>query len=99
MNAPRSFLRRLKLRYVLFIALLLSGIVPLAISGVVLMKQSEEILQNAERDYLIRKAGALSREVNTSLVAARRQLQQLGSSLLATPGPESVAGRLRAPWV
>lgn len=99
MNAPRSFLRRLKLRYVLFIALLLSGIVPLAISGLVLMRQSEEVLQNAERDALIRKAGVLSREVNGSLVGTRRQLQQLGAALLVAPGPDSVAERLRAPWV
>jgi len=103
MTVRRSFLRRLKLRYVLFIALLLSGIGPLAISGLVLMKQSEAILQSAERDDLIHKADVLAREVNDSLVGVRRQLQQLGSALLMAPGPplpaSPMAERLGSPWV
>src|SRR4051812_28913704 len=102
MTTRRSLLRRLKLRYVLFIALLLSGIIPLAISSTVLMRQSESVLQDAERDSLIGRAGTLSREVGEALVASRRQLQQIGAGLFAGPSAgaaETVAGRLRAPWV
>ena len=57
----RSILRSLKLRHALLLALLLSGIIPLAISSFLLIQKNEEVLRDAERDYLIRKAGALSR--------------------------------------
>jgi putative nucleotidyltransferase with HDIG domain len=98
MTAPRR-LRRLKLRYVLFLALLVPGIAPLVISSVLLITNNQEIFQNAERDYLIQKAGALSREIDEFLAFHRRQLAQLGRGALAPEGPAAPAERLREPWI
>ena len=107
--------RRLKLRNVLLIVLLLSGIIPLAISSVLLILQNKELLRDTEQDYLIRKAGSLSREVTSYLVTVRRQLSQAGDGVLAPPAaapaipvtpadvataaPSQIAERLREPWV
>jgi HD-GYP domain-containing protein (c-di-GMP phosphodiesterase class II) len=93
----RSILRRLKLRHALLLALLLSGIIPLAISSFLLIQKNEEVLRDAERDYLIRKAGALSREVSSYLIAIQRPLKELGNGLLAAGAPGSEA--LHEPWV
>ena len=106
--------RRLKLRNVLLIVLLLSGIIPLAISSVLLIHQNQQLLRETEREYLIRKAGSLSREVTSYLVTMRRQLNQAGDGVLAPPSaapavptvpvtaataPSQIAERLREPWV
>jgi HD-GYP domain-containing protein (c-di-GMP phosphodiesterase class II) len=105
MKTRRRLFRRLKLRHVLLVALLLSGIIPLAISSALLIHQNQQILGGTQRDYLIHKAGSLSREVNSYLVTVRRQLTQLGESVLGPPGPAGalgaaeVPGRLREPWV
>ena len=45
MTNRRPLLRRLKLRHVLLVALLLSGIIPLAISSFMLIPQSQQVLQ------------------------------------------------------
>ena len=100
MTPPRRrLLRRIKLRYLLFLALLVPGIVPLVISSVLLIHNNQEIFQNAERDDLVQKAGALSREVDEFLGFHRRQLAQLGRGVLAAPGPAAVADRVREPWI
>src|SRR5947199_1819236 len=99
MTSRRSLLRRIKLRYVLFFALLLSGIIPFTISSLVLIVRDQEVLENKEREYLIGEAGTLSREINGYLVAVRRQLTQLGGGLLLPPGPPGPADRLHEPWV
>ena len=99
MTPRRSFLRRLKLRHALLLALLLSGIIPLAISSFLLVQKNEEVLRDAERDYLIRKAGALSREVRSHLLAIEGPLRELGSGLLVAPGAPSITDRLREDWV
>jgi putative nucleotidyltransferase with HDIG domain len=99
MTTRRKLLRRLKLRHVLLILVLLSSTVPLLISSALLIPKAKEVLQDAERDYLTRKALALSREIDTDLVTMRRQLAQLGSGLLLVPGGGDVASRLREPWV
>lgn len=99
MTNPRSLFRRLSLRSVLFFVLLLSGILPLVLSGALLLLQNRGLLQNAERDVLIREVGALSRQVDADLVATRRELTLVGKVLLATPGPEDVLTRLDQPWV
>ncbi|HYH46492.1 MAG TPA: HD domain-containing phosphohydrolase [Thermoanaerobaculia bacterium] len=100
MTLPRRpLLRRLKLRYVLFLALLLPGILPLVISSVLLIHNNQEIFQNSERDYLTQKAGALSRRVDEFLGFHRRQLAQLGRGVLAPAGPAAPAERLREPWL
>jgi HD-GYP domain-containing protein (c-di-GMP phosphodiesterase class II) len=99
MESRRSLLRRLKLRTVLVVALLLSGIIPLGISSALLIRQSNTVLRDTERDNLTGEAKSLSLEVNSNLVAIRRQLAQLGEGLLAAPGPEAPAARLREDWV
>ncbi|HYU31981.1 MAG TPA: HD domain-containing phosphohydrolase [Thermoanaerobaculia bacterium] len=99
MTSRRPILRRLKLRHVLLIVLLLSGIIPLAISSGMLIPQSKQVLRDAERENLIRRAGDLSRDVDTYLASFRQQLTQLGTGLLLSPGPPVVADRLREPWV
>lgn len=99
MTNSRSLFRRLSLRSVLFFVLLLSGILPLVLSGALLLLQNRGLLQNAERDVLIREVGALSRQVDADLVATRRELTLVGQVLLATPGSEDVLTRLDQPWV
>ena len=83
----RSLLRRLKLRTILVVALLLSGIIPLGVSSVLLISQSNKALVNTERDNLTAEASSLSQEVNSYLIAVRRQLAQLGNGILMAPGP------------
>jgi len=95
----RSLLRRLKLRTILVIALLLSGIIPLGVSSVLLISQSNKALVNTERDNLTAEASSLSREVDSYLADVRRQLAQLGNGILMAPGPDDVAARLSQPWV
>jgi len=99
MTQRRSLLRRIKLRYVLFVALLLSGIIPFTLSSLVLIVRDQEVLENKERESLISDAGTLSREINAYLVAIRRQLTQLGGGLLLPPGPAAPADRLHEGWV
>ncbi len=99
MESRRNLLRRLKLRTILVVALLLSGIIPLGISSVRLILQSHKVLRNTERDNLTSEAGALSQEVNSHLIAIRRQLTQLGDSILLAPGPQESEARLLEPWV
>jgi putative nucleotidyltransferase with HDIG domain len=99
MTTRRKFLRRLKLRHVLLILVLLSSSVPLLISSGLLIPKAKEVLQDAERDYLTRRALALSGEIDTYLVTVRRQLAQLGTGLLLAPGAADLAERLHEPWV
>jgi putative nucleotidyltransferase with HDIG domain len=99
MTTRRTLLRRLKLRYVLFAVLLLSGIIPFTISSFFLFGRDQEMLENKEREYLIAKAGTLSREVDAYLAGVHRRLDQLGSGLLLPPGPADVETRLHEPWV
>ena len=99
MKTSRSFLRRLKLRTVLVVALLLSGIIPLGISSALLIQQSLDVLKNTERDNLTNEAKSLSLGVSSYLVSVRRQLTQFGNGVLVAPGPADTAERLLEPWV
>jgi HD-GYP domain-containing protein (c-di-GMP phosphodiesterase class II) len=99
MKAFSALLARLKLRYLLFLLLLLAGIVPLAISSALLTRQNREILETQEKSHLTRSAEALSLELNDYLVSLKKQLHLLGASLRAVPQPAQLEGRLRAPWV
>jgi len=67
-----------KIRNILFLLLLLTGIVPLAISGVLLVRQNSEIFETQEKSSLARSAMFLSIGLNDYLVEARRNLEQLG---------------------
>src|SRR6187431_2263522 len=100
MTTPRrSFLRRLKVRHALLLVLLLSGIIPLLVSSFLLIQKNQEVLRNSERDFLIRKAGVLAKEVSAYLETVQRPLRELGNGLLVAPGAPSMADRLREPWV
>src|SRR4051794_25634321 len=95
----RSLLRRLKLRTVLVVALLLSGIIPLGISSYVVLSEARKVLADSERDNLTDEAKALSVEVDSYLAGIRRQLSLFGTSLLLAPGPEDATARLQEPWM
>ncbi len=99
MTPRRSLLRRLKLRHALLLALLFSGIIPLAISSFLLIQKNQQVLRDAERDYLIRKAGALAKEVSAYLLVVQQPLKELGNGILVAPGAPLLADRLRKPWV
>ena len=100
MTTPsRSFLRRLKVRHALLLVLLLSGIIPLLVSSFLLIEKNREMLRNSERDFLIRKAGVLAKEVSAYLGTVERPLRELGNGLLVAPGAPRMADRLREPWV
>lgn len=99
MQNRRSLLRRLKLRTVLVVALLLSGIIPLGISSYVVLDEARKVLADSERDNLTGEAKSLSVEVDSYLSGMRRQLSQFGSSLLLAPGPDDATARLQEPWV
>jgi len=99
MTSRRKLLRRIKLRHVLLVLVLLSSVVPLLISSALLIPKAKEVLQDAERDYLTRRALALSREIDTYLGTVRRQLAQVGAGLLLVPGAPDIATRLHEPWV
>jgi HD-GYP domain-containing protein (c-di-GMP phosphodiesterase class II) len=100
MTTPsRSFLRRLKVRHALLLVLLLSGIIPLLVSSFLLIQKNQEVLRDSERDFLIRKAGVLSKEVSAYLDTVQRPLRELGHGLLVAPGAPRMADRLREPWV
>jgi putative nucleotidyltransferase with HDIG domain len=95
----KPLLRRFKLRHVLLVLVLLSSVLPLVISSALLIPKAKEVLEDAERDYLTRRAEALSREIDTYLVTVRRQLTLLGSGILLAPGPADLTARLHEEWV
>lgn len=91
--------RRLKLGHLLFLCLLLSGIIPLAISSALLIQQNRGLLVEQERRFLAQSAASLSQGLEGRLGALRRQIQQCGEAFAAMPGPAAVAERLRQPWI
>jgi putative nucleotidyltransferase with HDIG domain len=99
MNAIQRIARRVRLRTLLFCFLLVLGIVPLAVSSVLSVRQNREVVETEQKTYLTRSSEALAREVSSDIAAARRQLQQLGAALVAAPGAEALEIRLTEPWV
>jgi putative nucleotidyltransferase with HDIG domain len=99
MTTPRRLLGRFRLRHLLFILLLLSGIAPLAFSSMLLIGQNREILESQERSYLTSSAQTLSEELSSYLAEVRGQLRLLAEGVLAPPPAEEVEARLRQPWV
>ena len=91
--------RRLRLRHVLFAVLLFSGIIPLVISNVLLIRQNRERLEADERTELTQAADALSREMDEQLEDVRGRLAQIGGALLLAPGAEPIEVRLAQDWV
>jgi HD-GYP domain-containing protein (c-di-GMP phosphodiesterase class II) len=91
--------RRFRLRNLMFFALLLSGIIPLALSNLLLLRGNRQALEEQQRTYLVTSAQALSREVGDTLRGVRRRLALAGEGLLAAEGPQPVDARLRQGWV
>jgi putative nucleotidyltransferase with HDIG domain len=91
--------RRLKLRHAVFLLLVLSGAIPLAISNGLLIRQNRDLLETEEKSALTASAQALSRELGGYLASNRRELESLGEGILAPPGPTALEARLREPWV
>ena len=90
---------RLRLRPLVFLLLFAIGVLPLAISNALLVRENREVLVTEEKRYLTQSAQSLSRELNDYQIGVRRQLHQLGSSLLTVPGPADPQDRLRQDWV
>jgi putative nucleotidyltransferase with HDIG domain len=63
-----------------------------------LIRQNRAILETQERSYLTRAAETLSVDLSGYLAATRRQMQQLGGGLLATPPTADLEGKLRSGW-
>jgi putative nucleotidyltransferase with HDIG domain len=91
--------RRVRLSHLLFLGLLLSGIIPLAISSALLIRQNRSLLVEQEREHLLSAAAGAARQVDTFLQSLRREITQRGVGLLALPGPDDGLERLRQPWV
>ncbi len=94
-----AIFQRLRLRHFLFLLLLLSGIVPLAVSSYLVIEQNREILETQEKSYLTRSAQFLSLELNQHLLSTRQRLDQLGQAVRVAPRPEDANDNLRQPWV
>jgi putative nucleotidyltransferase with HDIG domain len=88
----------------LFLALLLAGILPMAVSSFLLVSQNREVLEEQELDLLVAEAVGRSQELSDRLVSIRKQLSEVGHVLAATALSES-SGRepaelmVDAPWV
>jgi putative nucleotidyltransferase with HDIG domain len=99
MSSLIEVLYRLKLRYLLFLILLFSGIIPLAISSSLLIRQNTDILRTQEKSYLARSSQSLSQELDGFLLETRGRLEQLGDSVLAAPARGGLRDRLREGWI
>lgn len=97
--SPRKLFERPKLRNLLFLVLLFSGIIPLVISNSLLIRQNRSRLETEERTQLTQAADALSREVSEQVASVRASLQNVGQAVLMAPGPEAAGERLRREWV
>ncbi|MFP3940715.1 MAG: HD domain-containing phosphohydrolase [Thermoanaerobaculia bacterium] len=97
--SPRKLFERPKLRNLLFLVLLFSGIIPLVISNSLLIQQNRGRLETEERTQLTQAAEALSREVSEQVASVRASLHNVGRGVLVAPGPEEAGERLRREWV
>jgi len=99
MNLLSRLLQQLKLRHLLFLLLLVAGIVPLAVSSYLVVRQNREILETQEKTHLTRSAQFLSLELNEHLLSTQRRLTQLGETLLHVPPEGEVGDKLRREWL
>lgn len=90
---------RPKLRHLLFAALLVSGIIPLALASLLLVRQNRDVLEAQERLVLVTEARALAQQVSGELSSLRKQLAQVGYGLLAGVEEGGATARLGEPWV
>ena len=99
MNLFNRIIQQLKLRHLLFLLLLVAGIVPLAVSSYLVVRQNREILETQEKTHLTRSAQFLSLELNQHLLSTQRRLAQLGETLLQVPPEGEVDEKLRQDWL
>ncbi|HUO86121.1 MAG TPA: HD domain-containing phosphohydrolase [Thermoanaerobaculia bacterium] len=98
--APQAERRwRPKLRNLLFAALLVSGIIPLALASYLLIRENREVIEAQERLVLVTEARTLAQQVSGELSSMRKQLAQVGQGLLAGMDEGAVTARLAEPWV
>ena len=95
----KTFLSRLPLRHLVFLIVFLTGIIPLAVSSILLVRQNRDILETQEKSYLTRSAQFLSVELSTSLASARDQLRQLGETMKSLPAEGGIEEQLVSPWL
>ena len=77
-----GWMRRLRLRHAVFLALLLAGMIPLAVSSVVLIQQNRDLIRSQKEMELLRSARSLSRELDVHLGDVRQRLELLGHQLV-----------------
>lgn len=92
-------LRRLRLRNLLFLVLLLSGIIPLVILSSRLSNYYQGVLVDQETVLLTTAAQSVANNLSDSIARRTEQLRQLGQGLLAKPDYLRVADRVEEPWV
>ena len=99
LGALQRFTNRVKLRHLIFLLLLFSGLIPLVVSSFFLTRQNIDLFETQEQEFLTRSAQALSGELGIDLLTVEREVRQLGQGFLALPGPENLDERLRQPGV
>ncbi|MCH7664617.1 MAG: HD domain-containing protein [Acidobacteria bacterium] len=95
----KTFLTRFPLRHLVFLIIFLTGIIPLAVSSILLVRQNRDILETQEKSYLTRSAQFLSVELSASLVNARDQLRQLGETMKSLPAEGGIEEQFDSPWL
>ncbi|MDX1631401.1 MAG: HD domain-containing protein [Thermoanaerobaculia bacterium] len=90
MKGIRSLTRKISLRHLIFLLLLVSGLIPLAIGSYLLTRQNIDILRTQEQDYLTRSSRVLSRDLNEHVGTFKDKLGQLGYGLLTLGGEEAI---------
>lgn len=94
--SPRpGFLRRLRLRHAVFLALLLAGIVPLAISSYLLIFQNRDLIRTQREAEILSSAVALARDMDVFLGRIRERLAQFGEQLVVLTPPGSLESQMR----
>ncbi len=82
-TAAPSRPRRLKLRHLIFLVLLFSGIIPLLVSSVRMIGESRELLKTKETELLHHRAQAFADRLSQDISFAKKQLRQLGMGFVA----------------
>lgn len=85
-DSSTRFLERLRLRHVVLGVLVLAGLLPLTLSNFLLIWKNRQIIEEQERDQLVRAARSVSREVNSYLRELRQDAIQLGTGVLTLAG-------------
>ncbi|MFN7963793.1 MAG: HD-GYP domain-containing protein [Thermoanaerobaculia bacterium] len=96
---PQARRRWLRLSYLLFFSLLLSGIIPLGIGIFKVISSAKNQMIEHEREALLESASSWSRELDGYLTSFEGKLAQEGASLLAFPGPPTAQELLLEPWI